>query len=149
MEDLQPKEQETTSGKGKQEADKAADADKKKVSGKDFTNSLQSFLSETFEESFERQMAEVKKQEPAAKKPKKSRRRRNSLDMLIRNTVEPAKIEIAGETPKRRRITLTFEPQKLEKLRNIARVERAMLKDIINDIVGEYIQKYEVEKDGS
>lgn len=145
MEEIQPQEQETTSSKGARETDAASDAEKKKISGKDFTDSLQSFLSETFEESFERQMAEVKKQEPA-EKPKKPRRRRSSLDMLIRNTVEPAKIEIEGQEPKRRRITLTFEPQKLEKLRNIARVERAMLKDIINDIVGEYIQKYEVDK---
>lgn len=143
--DLQPQEPETNSGKDARETEAASEADKKKISGKDFTDSLQSFLSETFEESFERQMAEVKKQEPA-EKPRKARRRRSSLDMLIRNTVEPSKIEIEGEEPKRRRITLTFEPQKLEKLRNIARVERAMLKDIINDIVGEYIQKYEVEK---
>lgn len=122
-----------------------AGSDKKKMSGKDFTDSLQSFLSETFEESFERQMAEANQQ--PAPVPKKPRRRRSSLDMLIRNTVEPSKIEVEGEAPKRRRITLTFEPQKLEKLRHIARVERAMLKDIINEIVGEYIQKYEIEKE--
>ncbi|PHN03255.1 hypothetical protein [Flavilitoribacter nigricans] len=146
IEDTQSQEQATTSDQGAPEADETADADKKKISGKDFTDSLQSFLSETFEESFERQMAEVKKQEPA-EKPKRPKRRRSSLDMLIRNTVEPSKIEIEGEAPKRRRITLTFEPQKLEKLRNIARVERAMLKDIINDIVGEYIQKYETGKE--
>lgn len=145
MEEPQAQEQETTSGMGKREEDTGDDAEKKKVSGKDFTDSLQSFLSDTFEESFERQMAEAKKQEPA-EKPKRPRRRRSSLDMLIRNTVEPSKIEIEGDAPKRRRITLTFEPQKLEKLRNIARVERAMLKDIINEIVGEYIQKYEMDK---
>lgn len=147
MEDTPAQEQKTTSGRSTQGAEAAADEDKKKVSGKDFTDSLQSFLSETFEESFERQLAETPKPEPE-EKPKRVRRRRSSLDMLIRSTVEPTKIEIEGDTPKRRKITLTFEPQKLEKLRHIARVERAMLKDIINEIVGEYIQRYETGKDG-
>lgn len=148
IEDTQAQEQDTTSGNKREEDTASADPDKKKVSGKDFTDSLHSFLSDTFEESFERQMAEAEKQEPA-EKPKRPRRRRSSLDMLIRNTVEPSKIEIEGEAPKRRRITLTFEPQKLEKLRSIARLERAMLKDIINEIVGDYIQKYEVDKESS
>jgi hypothetical protein len=148
MEENQPQEQETPSGERSREEAEASDADKKKISGKDFTDSLQSFLSETFEESFERQMAETRKKDLPAEKPKRSRRRRSSLDMLIRSTVEPTKIEIEGDAPKRRRITLTFEPQKLEKLRQIARVERSMLKDIINEIVGEYIRKYETDKGG-
>lgn len=141
------KEQSSGSDNPDPEKESATESGSKKLSGKDFTDSLQSFLSDTFEESFERQMAEARKPEPSAERPKKPRRRRSSLDMLIRSTVEPSKIEIEGDTPKRRRITLTFEPQKLEKLRQIARVERAMLKDIINDIVGDYIRNYETDKD--
>lgn len=147
-EDTQPQERDITADSSAEGTTDAGGSEKKKVSGKDFTDSLQSFLSDTFEESFERQMKEIKHKKTPKKSTKKSRRRRSSLDMLIRNTVEPSKIEV-DDQPKRRRITLTFEPQKLEKLRNIARVERAMLKDIINDIVGEYIRKYETQEGDS
>lgn len=148
MEDLQP-EKEGTRAAGRAAGDDSvvADEDGKKAGGKDFTDSLQSFLSETFEESFERQMAEVEKQKTSAQPTRQPRRRRSSLDMLIRSTVEPSTVEIEeGDQPKRRRITLTFEQQKLEKLKNIAKVEKAMLKDIINELVGDYIRKYEMGK---
>lgn len=146
LDDQQPQEQ---TGTGKQAAGAkgtAADEDRKKLSGKDFSDSLQSFLEETFEASFERQLAEKQEQSDSSNPPApKPTRRRSSLDLLIRSTVEPSKIEV-DEQDRRRRITLTFEPQKLEKLRSIAKLEQAMLKDIINDIVGEYIRKYEREK---
>lgn len=149
MEELQPEKEETNAtGKASGEHPVQTDEDSKKAGGKDFTDSLQSFLSETFEASFEKHMAEAEnKKKQAARTSRKPRRRRSGLDMLIRSTVEPSKIEIEeGDQPRRRRITLTFEPQKLEKLKNIAKVEKAMLKDIINDIVGEYIRQYEIEK---
>ena len=149
MEERQPEGKTVANNEAVAEEQSApVDEEGKKASGKNFTDSLQSFLSETFEESFDRQLAESQKRKaaatPSSHRPK---RRRSSLDMLIRSTVEPSKIEIdTSDRPKRRRITLTFEPQKLEKLRSIAKVERAILKDIINDIVGEYIRKYETEK---
>lgn len=140
----QPKDSQQAKPAQAEQVEQAEDA-KKKSSGKQFTDSLQSFLAETFEASFERQMAEAEKgKSQPKKKSSRPRRRRSSLDMLIRSTVEPSKVEI--EDRPKRRITLTFEPQKLEKLRNIAKVERAMLKDIINEIVGDYIRKYENEK---
>lgn len=149
MEEQLPKEDEVRTGRPATDEHSVADdeEDGKKASGKTFTDSLQSFLSETFEASFERQMAEAEKQKEAKPKARKPRRRRSGLDMLIRSTVEPSKVEIEeGDQPKRRRITLTFEPQKLEKLKSIAKVEKAMLKDIINDLVGEYIRQYETGK---
>lgn len=147
MEELQPESKEKrAAGQASGDDSVEADEDSKKGGGKTFTDSLQSFLSETFEESFERQLAEAEKKKTPVPAPK-PRRRRSSLDMLIRSTVEPSKVEIEeGDEARRRRITLTFEPQKLEKLKNIAKIERAMLKDIINELVGDYIRQYETEK---
>lgn len=148
--DAQPQERSDSSGKAATKKDDIpADSNKKpKASGKKFSDSLQSFLSDSFEESFERQMAETQKKDSSPTPTPRKKRRRSGLDFLIRSTVEPSNIEY-DDQPKRKRLTLTFEPQKLEKLKSIAKVERAMLKDIIDEIVGDYISKYETEKGSS
>ena len=134
--------------------------DEKQNSGKNFRADLQSFLQDAFEESFEKHI-EQKKQELRAiktkaatksgkparavrKQSRPTRPRRGGLDALIRATVTPSKMEMA-KTPTRR-LTLTFDENKLDKLKTIAREERTMLKDIIDEIVVEYIQHYEKEK---
>ncbi|HMQ62048.1 MAG TPA: hypothetical protein PKE06_15345 [Flavilitoribacter sp.] len=110
----------------------------RKNAQKDFTASLQSFLAEAFEESLENQLADPAPKTPRPKRP------RSSLDMLIRSTLEPASVDV--KDPNTRRVTFAFDPSKLEKLRTIARLEKAMLKDIIDDIVAEFIQDYEARK---
>ena len=52
------------------------------------------------------------------------------------------------ETKGTKRITLTFDPDKLEKLKTIARRERTYLRDIIDEIVAEYLDEYESKKEG-
>jgi dTDP-4-dehydrorhamnose reductase len=39
-----------------------------------------------------------------------------------------------------------FDESKLNKLKSIARMERSYLKDIIDEIVEEFIKEYEVQK---
>ncbi len=115
-------------------------ANAKRTAQKDFTASLQSFLAEAFEDSFENQLS-LPDGAPVKARPK---RPRNSLDMLIRDTLEPTSIELQDQPS--RRVTLAFDPSKLEKLRAIARLEKAMLKDIIDEIVAEFIRDYENQK---
>lgn len=117
-------------------AQQESQANSKRAAQKDFTASLQSFLAEAFEDSFENQLGGGTKTRPV--------RPRNSLDMLIRDTLEPTSIELQDQPS--RRVTLAFDPSKLEKLRAIARLEKAMLKDIIDDIVAEFIRDYEAQK---
>jgi hypothetical protein len=45
-----------------------------------------------------------------------------------------------------KRLTVTFDKKKLEKLKKIARLEKSYLKDILGEIVAEYIKKYELSK---
>ena len=64
------------------------------------------------------------------------------MDSLIRETVETSKVEI---TPaEKKRVTFIFDKKKIERLKNIARLEKAYVKDIINQLVSEYIDQYDV-----
>lgn len=114
----------------------------KKAQGKRFTDDLQAFLMEAFEESFERQMQQV----PAeAEIKKRSTKPMEGLDALIRSTVEPSRVQF-DQHAATRRLTLQFDERKLEKLKTIARMEKTLLRDIIDSIVEEYISRWEKEK---
>jgi hypothetical protein len=127
------------------EASEKTKETKKNTSGKDFSADLQSFLTEAFEESFEEQLAE-KESPPSSDRQVKKRRRKplSALDALIRNTVEIKETEPDDKLT--RRITVVFEKTKLEKLKSIARVEKTLIREIIDEIVGEFIRKYERKK---
>lgn len=114
--------------------------------GKNFASDLESFLEEAFEESFDEQLQQNESKPPKIESQikKRSRRPMGGLDSLIRSTVEPSHIEV--EDLPTRRITLIFDKRKLEKLKTIARLERTYLKDIIDDIVEEFLQGYESQK---
>ena len=112
----------------------------KKAQGKRFTDDLQAFLMEAFEESFERQMQQV----PAeAEIKKRSAKPMEGLDALIRSTIEP---KVQFDQHATRRLTLQFDERKLEKLKTIAKMEKTLLRDIIDGIVEEYIARWEKQK---
>lgn len=114
----------------------------KKAQGKRFTDDLQAFLLEAFEESFERQTQQI----PAESEIKKrSNKPMEGLDALIRSTVEP---KMQFDQHNLRRLTVQFDERKLEKLKTIARLEKTLLRDIIDGIVEEYIARWEQEKKG-
>lgn len=125
----------------------SAPAEQKRSSGKNFSSDLQSFLQEAFDESLEQQLAErkasKKQQLPKNTQVKKrSRRPMGGLDSLIRSTVD---LEPEESAPKRnvRRVTLTFDPEKLDKLKTIARHQRTYLRDVIDQIVADYLERYD------
>lgn len=108
----------------------------KKKPGKGFQSSLEIFFEESLNEAFEQQMEQAKSGEPE----KKSSRRTKpviGLDLLIRSTVEGAVVE-----NDKKRITFTFDKTKVEKLRKIAELEKARIRDIVDELVSEYIKKY-------
>jgi hypothetical protein len=134
---------------GAQEAgDQSAHEQKNKrsKSGKNFTNDLQSFLQEAFDNSMERQLEERQRRDEAAPATpsvkKKQRRPMAGLDALIRSTVDPQP-EPEEDRSRPKRITLSFDPVKLEKLKSIARNQRALLGDVIDEIVEDYLNRME------
>ncbi|MBI5915962.1 MAG: hypothetical protein HY842_11330 [Bacteroidetes bacterium] len=122
-------------------------------SRKTFTTDLDSLLHEAMQETFEEQILEREAASAAASGTKaqafhqQTHRRRpmSGLDMLIRRTVERGAVE-EDQVTGTRRLTVTFDKEKLNKLKTIARMEKAYLKDILGDIVAEYIRRYEKVK---
>ena len=113
---------------------------KKSSSAKDFSSDLQSFLQDAFEDSLDQQIEERKKKQALKEQIKVKKRHRKplgGLDALIRSTVEPEKVRV--ETDKSKRVTLIFDPKKLEKLKKIARNRKAYLRDVIDEIVADYL----------
>lgn len=125
---------------------KRSDAKSRPSHSKDFSSDLESFLEEAFEASFEDQMQQSESKQPEVDSHIKKRRSRplSGLDSLIRSTVEPSQIEIQ-DTPTRR-VTLLFDKRKLEQLKTIARLERTYLKDIVDEIVEDFLESYEKKK---
>ena len=103
-----------------------------------FTADLQSFLTEAFEDAFEEQLSSSSK---ANKKKKGKSNSLSGLDFLIRNTSDPKQqIEIEELAP--RRITLTLDDQHLVKLREMAKKRKTYLKEMIKEIVADYLQQH-------
>ncbi len=120
---------------------------KRSSSRKNFTTDLDSLLEEALQESFEEKMAE-REAGKSSGKPRyqnPTRRPMTGLDVLIRRTVESGEIE-ENHKEGTKRLTVTFHKSKIVKLKKIARLEKAYLKDILGGLVDEYIQRYEQEK---
>ncbi|HMQ46065.1 MAG TPA: hypothetical protein PKA00_01145 [Saprospiraceae bacterium] len=119
----------------------------KRTGSKNFSSELEIFLKEAFEESFERQTAnkalETERETPLRKKRQKPP---SGLDVLIRSTIEPTAMEISDKAKNTKRIVLAFDSDKFQKLKHIARVERTYLRNIIDEMVAEFIEKYEKDK---
>lgn len=120
----------------------------RRSSAKNFANDLKIYLEDAFEESLETQLeerAKQKKLQDKVKVKKRPRRPRGGLDSLIKSTIDRDTIRL--DSSKAKRVTLVFDPNKLEKLKAIARNKKSYLKDIIDEIVAEYLDNnYEGEK---
>lgn len=120
-------------------------------SRKNFTTDLDSLLEEALQEVFDDQTNTTTHDEGSVKTKtfhQQTHRKRpfSGLDMLIRRTVESSPMEITHDSTNTKRLTVTFEKKKLEKLKKIARMEKSYLKDILGDIVADYIRNYEQSK---
>lgn len=127
------------------------DDNKKSNAGKNFTTDLDSLFQETMRESV---VAQLSKKKDTSKKPKnkkadapKAKKRRviprsGGLDSLIRSTVEDS-IMVIEPTSNNKRVSFVFDKSKLKKLKSIAKIKKAHLKDIIDEVVAEYLAEFE------
>ena len=134
------------------------DSSKRANAGKNFTMDLDSLFQEVVHESIEEQF-EIKKEKekeknknekteskpkPKAKTVKKKRRvipRSGGIDSLIRSTVEGSIMQIESTSTKKR-VSFVFDKEKLKKLKSIAKLKKAYLKDVIDEVVAEYLSKH-------
>ncbi len=118
---------------------------------KNFTTDLDSLLEEALQEVFDdhssgNESGDGNNKVKTFHQQTHRRRPYSGLDLLIRRTVESSPMEVVTDSTNTKRLTVTFERKKLEKLKKIARMEKAYLKDILSDIVADFIKNYEQSK---
>ena len=135
-------EQDTSSLKKQPKGENTSSPTSKKQQSKGFSEDLKAFLQEAFEESFDQQLEQAK---PPTRKSTRNVKPKKGLDALLRSTIEPSKMRLQNKPV--RRLTISFDEQKLAKLKSIARQEKTFLKDIIDEIVGDYLESYDKDAD--
>lgn len=108
-------------------------------SRKNFSDSLDAIFQDAIEEVVQ-EKAEQVAQGKAVKKTKRRTKPIFGLDNLIRQTIEQSEIK-----PDKKRVSFTFETEKIEKLRNIAKLEKARIRDIVNELITDYIQRHDAQ----
>ena len=100
----------------------------KKLSSKNFTQNLDVFLGD-----------DKRRTTAAAKKP----RRRSGLDYLIRSTVQddPDREPDEPTKPDTKRVTLVFVKDHLLTLKEQAKDRKMYLKDVVQEMVAQYLEK--------
>ena len=68
--------------------------------------------------------------------------------MLIRQTIDVQDLS-TDETTGKKRLTVAVDRPKLEKLKAIAKLENAFLKDLLVSLIDDYIEEYTQGKDAS
>jgi hypothetical protein len=117
---------------------------------KNFMSDLDSLLQEALEESLEKYEANqpdtttASKRKPGAQSAS-VRPAFSGLDALIRQTIDVQEINV-DETSGKKRLTVAVDKTKLEKLKLIARLENSYLKDLLVDLIDEYITAYTRQK---
>lgn len=131
---------------------------KRANAGKNFTMDLDLLFQEVMHESIEEQFELKKEKEKDKKKKKKNQKtesklkaenkkrrvipRSGGIDSLIRSTVEGSIMQIES-TSNKKRVSFVFDKEKLKKLKSIAKVKKAYLKDVIDEVVAEYLSKHD------
>ncbi len=116
----------------------------KPSAGKHFSDDLELFFQESLKESIQEELSSSSQNLKTAR-VNRSSRPKDGLDALIRRTVDSTQIELRYDESKRR-IVLTFDRERLSKLKQIAKMEKTLLKDMISRVVADYIKEYEHKK---
>ena len=119
---------------------------KKRKSRKSFTSDLDTLFDDVMTAIEAEPEVETPKAAPGKKartaRPKPSQRiAPTGLDALIRRTVEATAESTPGRD--RKRLTLTLDRAEVAKLKRIARHQKSYLRDIVGELVNDYIKRYE------
>lgn len=114
----------------------------KKRSSKNFTSDLEGL----FHNAVDTEYKEPVRKSPLAsrrdtKVKKRSERPVIGIDALIRRTSTENREEFKSSSPLKKRVTFSLEKKKIEKLKDIAKSKKAHLKDIVDDIISQYLEE--------
>ncbi len=122
-----------------------------KAAPKNFMLGLDALLQEALEESLEKyESNQPDSTTPSARKKSVSSdffqpEHLTGLDALIRQTIDVQEIA-SDEATGKRRLTVAVDKTKIEKLKTIARLENAYLKDLLVTLIDGYINEYTHQK---
>jgi predicted metal-dependent hydrolase len=120
-------------------ASNAAKRTSSKKPSKSFSDNLDDLFQEAIEESLQENADKIKKKNRTTSKRKKPM---FGLDALIRETVESSSVEVTPSNTKR--VTFVFDEEKINKLKQIARLKKAYVKDIVDEIISEYLKEHNI-----
>jgi hypothetical protein len=129
----------TSKAEAKKSTRKTAKQTASEKPNKSFMSNLDDLLQEAIEEGVQEQVEKIKQKKPTVSKRKKPM---FGLDALIRETVETSQAEVAPKNTKR--VTFVFDEAKIEKLQQLARLKKAYVKDIVNEIISEYLKEQKI-----
>lgn len=112
----------------------------KKTSGKNFTSDLDSLFEDTVKETIKEQAQSLVEGSRAEKKQSKRRSKKPliGLDALIQRTYDGV-----DDADFKKRVTVVLEKKKVERLKKIAKSEKKYLKDILGNLVTEFMKEYD------
>ena len=117
----------------------------KRTTTKNFTSDLDSLFQYAFTEAIEEKAEKLRREsgldDPFDTKRNTYKKPLAGLDALIRETVDTSLVGFEHAPIKR--FTIMFENKKIEKLKTIAKQERAFVKDLVGDVLTEFINNYE------
>jgi hypothetical protein len=117
----------------------------RRAASKNFTSDLDSLFQDAFTEAVEEKLDKLKKHsglnDPFESNKRETRHALSGLDALIRSTVDSSLAALEHAAVKR--LTIIFENKKIEKLKSIAKMEKAFVKDIVSEVLTEFINDYE------
>lgn len=108
----------------------------RKTSRKSFSTDLELFFKESIESNIEgAEVTEIKRNIVKDNKNRKA----IGIDVLIQRTANPTKA--APVKPSTKRVTFVLDKTKIEGLKNVARSQKKYMKNIISDLIEEYLKK--------
>jgi hypothetical protein len=120
----------------------------RKAGSKNFMHDLDELFQDTLQESLDKAETDT----PAASIPPTKSKSASSyrapmsgLDSLFRQTIDVREMN-ADEKSGKKRLTVAIDKEKLLKIKTIAKLENAYLKDIMVQLIDAYIQEYIEEK---
>lgn len=133
--------------KGRSKAKVTRKRRKSSSSNKNFTSDLDSLFEGVLQESMQEKAHKMTKGLDSRTLSTKRRNRKpiSGLDALIRNTtgIENLEEELKASI---RRVSFAFDARKYKKLKSIAKEEKTYIKDVLNNIITEFLKSYEHQK---
>lgn len=120
---------------------------RKSSSTKNFTSDLDSLFEGVLQETMQEKAHKMTKGLDTRTLSTKKRNRKpiSGLDALIRNTtgIENLEEELKASI---RRVSFAFDARKYKKLKSIAKEEKTYIKDVLSNIITDFLKNYEQQK---